>query len=438
MRKLNRHCTAWAWRPACLALIACAAVWAAPDASGDELRLVIILTRHGVRAPFFSNEDMAKFSPQPWPKWEVPRLVQTPRGNLLIAYMGDYYHARFMSEGVLTGNPDVDRPLVFIRTDNDQRTIETGRILGKGLVPGGEPEVHSLAKGVKDPLFRPYQAHVGHADTALAMAAVQGRLGGDPHAIERAYAPQLAELRGVLYGPGAASGATPLDEPTNVAPGSGEYPTVITGVVFNSWLLTDSFLLEYADGKPSADVGWGRVTGQTLTDLLALHEFYFDLACRTRYVAQVEGSNLASHIVDTMEQCALGQPVPGALGPTGERVVVIGGHDGNIANIGGLFDLNWWIPGAQANPLLPGGALIFEVWARQGQPNGFYVRTSYVSQTLEQMRDATPLTPDNPPSVSPIFVPGCSTAAPAFDAPLDSFVRQARRAIDPSFVTDEN
>jgi 4-phytase/acid phosphatase len=420
------------------ALLFFAAGWAAPVARGDELRLAIVLTRHGVRSPIKSNEEMAKFASQPWPKWEVAPAIQTPRGNLLIAYMGDYYRARFSGDGVLSGNPDVDGPLVFIRADNDQRTIETGRILGKSLLPGGEPEIHSLPADVKDPLFRPFQAHVGHADTALAVAAVQGRLGSDPHSIERAYATQLAELRGILYGPGAVPAGAPLDEPLHVEQGSGEFPVVITGIIYNSWLVTDSLLLEYTDGMPSPDVGWGRVTGQTVTDLLALHEFYFDLACRTRYMAQVEGSNLASHIVDTLEQAALGQPVPGALGPSGERLVVVVGHDGNIANLGGLFDMNWWIPGTQANPLLPGGAMIFELWERTGQPNAYYVRTSYVSQTLDQMRGAAPLTADNPPAVSPIFVPGCSGSGPGYDAPLDSFVRQARKVIDPKFVANEN
>lgn len=425
--------------PACVAvLLMVVAGWAVPFASGDELRLAIILTRHGVRSPLMTNDKMAKFASQPWPKWEVAPAIQTPHGNLLIAYMGDYYRARFAGDGLLSGNPDVDRPLVFVRTDNDQRTIETGRILGKALVPGGEPEIHSLAAGVDDPLFKPYMAHVGHADTALAVASIQGRLGGDPHSIERAFAQQLAELRGVLYGPGAAPGATAIDEPLHIAPSHGEFPAVVTGLALNSWLITDSLMLEYADGMPSADVGWGRVNGQTLTDLLALHEFYFDLVSRTRYMAQVEGSNLASHIVDTLEQGALGQPVPGALGPSGERLVVIGGHDGNIANIGGLFGLNWWVPGTQANPMLPGGALVFELWARSGQPNAYYVRTSYVSQTLEQMREATPLTAENPPATSPIFVPGCSGAGPGYDAPLDSFVRQARLVIDPAFVAEEN
>jgi 4-phytase/acid phosphatase len=423
---------------ACVAaLLLLVASWAAPAASGDELRLAIILTRHGVRSPLRSNEAMAKFASQPWPAWGVPPAVQTPRGNLLIAYMGDYYHARFTSDGVLSGNPDVDRPLVFVRTDNDERTVETGRILAKALVPGGEPEIHSLPEGVDDPLFKPYKAHIGHADTALAVASIQGRLGGDPHSVERAYAPQIAKLKEILFGPGPVPAATPVDEPMKISPGYGEFPAAITGFLFDSWLITDSLLLEYADGMPSADVGWGRVDGRSLSDLLALHELYFDLAGRTRYMAQVEGSNLASHIVDTLEQGALGQPVPGALGPSGERLVVIGGHDGNIANMGGLLGLDWWVPGTQPNAMLPGGALIFELWARAGQPTAYYGRTSYVSQTLDQMREALPISPDNPPSISPIFVPGCSGAAPGYDAPLDSFVRQARRVIDPSFVAEE-
>ena len=117
--------------------------------------------------------------------------------------------------------------------------------------------------------------------------------------------------------------------------------------------------------------------------------------------------------------------------------MVLVGHDTNIANIGGLFGMNWWIPGTQANPMLPGGALVFELWKRAGQTSAFYVRTSYVVQTLDQMREATTLTLANPPARSPIFVPGCSGEGPAFDAPLASFVRVARHVIDPSFIAED-
>jgi 4-phytase/acid phosphatase len=408
------------------------------QAYGDELRLAIILTRHGVRSPLTANDKLASFSPQRWPTWDVAPGIQTAHGNRLMALMGDYYRARFVGEHLLSGDPAADGQLVFVRADNDERTIETGRILGRAFIPVGEPDVHALPSGEVDPLFKPFAAHVGNADPVLAAAAVLGRLGGDPRNVERAYGTQLDELRRVLYGPGAMPGQTPaLDAPVVVAPGRRSHIVEITGSLLTALDCTDAFVLEYAEGMPASDVGWGRVDARALTDLLALHELFFDLEARTFYLAQVGGSNLASHIVDTLEQAATGDPVPGALGPSGERIVVIAGHDTNIANVGGLFGMNWYVPGTQGNPTLPGGALVFELWKRGGPDGAYFVRTSYVAQTLEQMREATSLSLESPPARSPIFIPGCGGPGPDFDAPLASFVRQARKVIDPKFIAPE-
>ncbi len=421
-----------------LASLALCPVGRAGPGSGDQLRLTIILTRHGVRSPLETNEEMAQYAAQPWPKWDVAPGIQTAHGNKLIALIGDYYRARFEREHLLTGDAAVDGPLVFIRADNDQRTIETGRIYGKAFVPVGEPDVHALAEGTADPLFRANEAQVGHPDTALAVASILGRMGGDPRNIVRAYAAQLDELRGILRGAAAAPSApTALDAPSSVEPGKKYFVVSLKGPLNAALLCTDYFLLEYTEGMPAPDVGWGRVDGRVMTDMLALHDLYFDLTQRTFYLAQIGGSNLASHIVDTLEQCALGQPIPGALGPSGERIVVIVGHDTNIANIGGLFGMNWCLPGTQMNSTLPGGALVFELWKRGGQENAYYVRASYVAQTLEQMREATPLSLESPPARAPIFIPGCGGPGPDFDAPLASFIRQARRVIDPAFIAPE-
>lgn len=405
-------------------------------AEADDLKLVIILTRHGVRSPLQTPEALAKISERTWPTWETPIGIQTPHGNQLVALLGDYYRARFKRDGLLTGDPAVDGPLVYLRADNDQRTIETARILGKAFVGSGEPEVHAFPTGEQDPLFEPYRAGVGHPDTQAAAGAVLGRMGGDPARLEKAYATQFEELDAILHEPGARLFGT--GPHTEVTPGTKRYLMTLKGPLLTAEQAVDSFILQYADGKPPAEVGWGKVTPPVLTDLLALHALFFDLANRTFLVAQMEGSNLASHLVDTIEQAAVGEPVPGAIGPVGEHILVLGGHDSNIANIGGLFGLNWWIDGTQANPVLPGGALLFEVWRRgSAESPTFYVRTSYVAQTLDQQHDAVPLTLETPPGLSPIFFPGCSGAGPTFDAPLKSFIRQARKVIDPAFIAPE-
>jgi 4-phytase / acid phosphatase len=434
---LNIRCGR-AGNSACAALLLLSfAALAVPRAAADELKLAIILTRHGVRAPIESNERLAKYTNQAWPTWEVGPGIQTPRGDMLMGLMGDYYRERFTSSGLLLGDPNAGVPWVYVRADNSQRTIATGRILAKALLPGSDPEIHSLPTGAPDPLFKPYLAHAGHPNMDVAVASLLGRIGGDSRAIEAAYAPQVSVVKGILFGTAGPPSPNPFDIPTSIAADYGEYPVKMAGAIRAAWVCTDALLLEYFDGKPMSEVGWGREDVGSLQSLLSIQTLSFDLVSRTRYLAQILGSNMASHIVDTLEQAALSQPVPGALGPTGERVVIIAGHDGNITNIGALFGMNWWIPGTPPDPLLPDGALVFELWQHEGQPNSYYVRTNYISQTLQQLREATPLSLDNPPARSPVFVPGCSGIGPNFDAPLDMFVRQARIAIDPAFVTEE-
>jgi 4-phytase/acid phosphatase len=45
------------------------------------------------------------------------------------------------------------------------------------------------------------------------------------------------------------------------------------------------------------------------------------------------------------------------------------------------------------------------------------------------MREATPLTQTKPPLAAPVFIPGCSTATPAFDCPLDRFETLVSQAL---------
>ena len=380
---------------------------------------------------------MQKYAAQTWPAWEAAPSIQTPTGDHLVSLMADYYRERFTAAGLLTGDAATDGPLVYIRADNDQRTIQTARLIGRGLVPAAMLKIHAFPEGETDGLFRPFKAHIGHADPQLAYSAVLGRIGGDPRNLEKAYAPQFAELDRVLWGEGAPRTLESVAGPTTIESSQISYPIKMGGSLYAAEECIDSLLLEYTDGKPAKDVGWGKVGEKEMTSLLTLHELFFDLVDRSFYPAQVGASNLASHIVDTLEQAAGDDPVPGAIGPPGERILVLVGHDSNIAQIGGLLGLSWCISGAQMNPTLPGCALLLELWKGPGVKDPYYVRLSYVSQDLAQLRSASALSLDSPPARAPIYIPGCSGPAPTFDAPLPAFVRQARKVIAPAFVAED-
>jgi len=62
------------------------------------------------------------------------------------------------------------------------------------------------------------------------------------------------------------------------------------------------------------------------------------------------------------------------------------------------------------------------------------VRLYFLCQTMDQMHNATPLTLQSGPIVSPTFVPGASTNTPYFDMPLAAFNTMVSNAINVQFT----
>jgi 4-phytase/acid phosphatase len=59
----------------------------------------------------------------------------------------------------------------------------------------------------------------------------------------------------------------------------------------------------------------------------------------------------------------------------------------------------------------------------------------YTAQTLEQMRQAQPLTAANPPAIAPVFIPGCSGKDGS--CTWEGFSAAVRAAIDSRFVSNQ-
>jgi 4-phytase/acid phosphatase len=196
--------------------------------------------------------------------------------------------------------------------------------------------------------------------------------------------------------------------------------------------MAENLLLEYADGKTGMDLGWGRLDESRLNEVMAIHTAYADLARRTGYVARVEGSYLLSTIVRSIEQAASGKPVAGALGKTGDRVLLLAAHDTNISHISGLMNLSWLLNGYQPNDTPPGGALVFRLW--KAADGSYRVETLYIAQTLSQMRNATPLGADSQPGIAAVSIPGCASQGARYKCDWEAFQRIASSAIDPKFV----
>ena len=72
-----------------------------PIPPGWQIERAVLLSRHGVRAPLESNEEMNRFAATPWPAWQVPPGFLTPHGAELMRLMGRYYRVLYGGRGLI-------------------------------------------------------------------------------------------------------------------------------------------------------------------------------------------------------------------------------------------------------------------------------------------------------------------------------------------------
>jgi 4-phytase/acid phosphatase len=426
-----------------LSRIPLALAWAflLPAQAVDDtvLKQVVIFSRHGVRSPSIANDILDTFTVLPFPNFGNAPGYVTPHGEVDETLMGAYYRLWLTQEGLLTGNDSADAAFVYIRPNSAEvTTLPTAQAFAAGFLPSAKVNF-DIYPQTNDPVFDPVPAGVALLDPEKAIAAVSGRLGSDPPSLTTAYAPEFALLRSLLFNYPLATNPPPAPPacvnktctidvttiPIAVTAGVSGSPIGLGGLRFVGAAI-DPFLMEYADGLPI----WGQLTAANISQTYRLYTLILDLSYRTRYLDQAQSSNIASHIVRSLVQTATGNQTPGALGNPSTKVMLLLASDVNVTGLAGLFHLDWTLPGYPPDFCAPSGTLAFQL--RQSMSTAeYFVRVSYLAQTLDQLRNQTVLTLNAPPAIAPLFIPGCSVDNANFDCPLDKFVGVANQVIDP-------
>lgn len=389
------------------------------QATTNQLKMVVILTRHGVRSP-----TGAAYVKDPWPKlqpdWGVDCCGDlTPTGKQLVRLMGTYYRDYYAAPAqriLPAGCPDKQ---VYIWADNEERTMETGRELAKGMnagLPGCNIIVHSVgykpqdcsaSPGDKfcqrgkptDPLFHlpsSYKPDVGR------MQAIADHINKNYKQLVDKYSKPIQDLQDTLC-PSKNCMLTP-DKPASVVDGKLNWQ----GRFSAGSTAAEIFLLEYANGMPCNKVGWGRVIfsspdcsgpGQLFRQMQEIHTAYFQETQRVPYIAQMQGFNLLNEIASRLKQGA------GRAAPQ-QKLVIFAGHDTNIANIAGIFDFKWKPCDLPENDTPPAGALVFELYKDPLKDN-YWIRVRYVYQRVKQLRTRVPLSLAHPPQWLDVALLSC-------------------------------
>lgn len=372
----------------------------ADEQSGMQLERVVIVSRHGVRAPTKFTPLMQQVTPDRWPQWDVPLGWLTPRGGALITELGRYQRLRLADKGLLDNKTCPTAGQVAVIADSDQRTRKTGEAFLAGLAPECKVQVHyQQDKSKSDPLFNPIKAGQCSLNTSQVKEAILTRAGGSLDEYTRHYQPAFQALERVLNFSQSekcqAAGQSAQCTLTDVLPAELKVsPENVS--LSGSWglasTLTEIFLLQQAQGM--SQVAWGRIHGdKEWRTLLSLHNAQFDLLQKTPEVARSRATPLLDLIRTalvtqgaTENKYAIQLPV---------SLLFIAGHDTNLANISGALGLNVSLPG-QPDNTPPGGEFVFERWKRVSDHSD-WVQVSFMYQTLQEMRDMQPLSLQSPP-----------------------------------------
>ncbi|MEO8661031.1 MAG: histidine-type phosphatase [Bryobacteraceae bacterium] len=422
----------------------CGPFLAAQPTDTTRLKQIIIFGRHAARTPITATSAENTFSALPFPTFSVSgQAVITPNGQTNETLLGGYFRLWLTQEKLLTGQDASDANFVYIRANNAPLIVDTAQAFAAGLLPAVSVTVNTTP--APDPLFDPINAGVARLNTNMAIAAVNGRLGGNPQSLATTYSAELALIRSVLFNypagtfpvPATPAGKTDVTAiPIIMAAGNSTMPVNPGGLLY-LYTAIDPFMMEYVDGMPASDVGWGQLNAAGISQIFRVYDELINLEFRTPYLASVQSSNLASHIVRSMVQAATGNTMTGTLGRPSDKIVVLVASNTNVSGLAGLFSLDWLVNGYQPDVSALGGAIVFEL--RQSQRTGeFIVRASYVAQTMDQLRSRAPLTLAAPPASVPVFIPSCSIHNATFDCPLGAFVRLARRQINASYADINN
>jgi 4-phytase/acid phosphatase len=413
-------------------------------ANAANVDKVVIVMRHGVRPPA-DDKEIAPLTAKPWPDFGVAAGMLTRHGAEAAGKLGAWEGKWLAWRGVLAAPACPREGEIFAWSSRAlQRTTDTGIAFLDGMFPRCGVKVGKASGAGPDPLFMASETDVGRLDLAAGKAAILAAAGGN-FDVPKA---RLAELHGDLQRVmecckvdiceklAGKSACELKDLDWRIVPSSGGRNLSISGPMALAATVSQIFLLEYAQGFPPDKVAWGLAA--TKDDVLRFSEMrkikyeYFE---RVPYIARHGASNILAQLTQSLVQ---GTGVEAGLkvaGPPDAKYVLYVGSDTQIAEIGAILDVHWQPRSYLADETPPTGGLVFE---RLVDPvtNARSVRVSFITPTLDQIRDASTLDDNNPPEVLPLTVPDCASAMQGDACPLSRFGEIVHSRIDMTAIAE--
>lgn len=374
-------------------------------AIASDTRVVqeVVLIRHGIRSPTAAPEKLAIYADQPWPAWDVAPGQLTAHGAALMRSWGAWYREHLTALNLTAAGCDNSIKLI---ADSTPRNRDSAAALWQGFAPGCHTTFDALPPDQPDPLFQGVRVHSNANDESepslpsAAMAELQKILLGcnDQACLNRASAQGKQALL--------------MQKPAKALKLAGT--------------LAENLMLQYVQGMPLAQVGWGRADAAVIERIIVLHNASFAAEMHASDAPVSRDGNLLAHVAATLATTAKQSSSLPSLATSGERSVVLVGHDTDLAAQASLLQLNWHNP-AQPDDYTPATALIWQLLERHGQ---YRVRMLVVQPTLTALR-AGNVQARHALVITTLHLPACDNQS---DCPLSRFTRLVANAVPAAFV----
>jgi len=379
---------------------------ASPGGPTEGLKLdrMVMVMRHSVRPPTKSPATPPGTTAQPWGGWTTAYGDLTPHGAEGARLMGAYYRTFLGARGLLPRDGCAASGDIVAWASGKSRAIKTAEMFVEGLQPDCGLKVAHPDSEENDPIFHPAEG----VDGDVALKAAQRQKPGVA-AEARVHAQDFAVLQRVLgCDPATKAGCDIAAKPSHLNANPGDTPD-LEGALSVASTAGQTILLEYVEGKPMAEVGWGRASKADIQAMLRFHPVKFHYEVGAPYIAERYAAPIAKEVLAALS---------GAEG-TGGKLTLLVGHDTNIAALRGFLRAHFTAADYPRDDPPPGGAMGFELLKDAG--GRAYVRAFYTAQSMDQLRALQLLTASNPPAYAYFPIPGCGVAGAPTLCPLETF-----------------
>ena len=377
---------------------AAAGGWAA------ELRQVVIVSRHNLRAPLdTAMQDLAESTTNKWFAWTSAPGELSRKGAALETAMGGWFRDRLGDLGLFDRNAFLRPDQVRFIANNMQRTVATARSFATGFMPEADVVVEHLPLGtLRDSRF---SLCVPSPDAVLAKR-IKRQLDetfGGGEGIDRILAPSYALISRVIDYPSSPRGRRP-DAVPFASTGVSYFDIVrpphsigLHGPIGEAYPVADAILLQqYED--PSAAASFGHpLTWEEWRLIGKVKETYISMRYGTKAMSAKLGKEFLPLLARRLER---GEP----------RLTFVGGHDTTLAQVGTQLDVEpYELPGAVEYRTPIGSKIVLGRWRCDDGIDR--VSVDFVYQTTAQIRACQLADRAHPPSVVRLRLKGLTPDA---------------------------